>query len=88
MQNTGSVKMGGNITLDSTLALDVRNASNLKLLNANKAGGVGIGTLTAAQAIALTPYDGLIVYVINASGVFTSIGFWGYVAGTWKQITI
>lgn len=41
--------------------------------------------MTATQASAITPADGMIVYVTDTNGTFTSAGFWGYQAGAWGK---
>lgn len=41
--------------------------------------------MTATQASAITPVNGMIVYVSDTNGTFTSAGFWGYQAGAWAK---
>ena len=42
--------------------------------------------ITAAQASAITPSNGDFVYVSTTDGTFTSVGFWGYEAGSWVKL--
>ena len=42
--------------------------------------------MTATQASAITPVAGLMLYVTNTNGTFTSIGFWGYENATWVKL--
>lgn len=42
--------------------------------------------MTAIQGSALTPTDGMLIYVTSTNGTFTSIGFWGRVSGAWTQL--
>jgi len=42
--------------------------------------------MTAAQAVAITAINGLMLYVTDTDATFTSIGFWGYEAGTWIKL--
>lgn len=43
-------------------------------------------TYTATEASALTPANGWQIYVSSTNGTFTSVGFWGYVAGVWTAL--
>jgi len=42
--------------------------------------------MTATQASAITPANGMLLYVTNTNGTFTSVGFWGHVAGNWEKL--
>ncbi len=43
--------------------------------------------MTAAQGAAIaSPSDGLMIYVTSTDATFTSIGFWGRVAGVWTAL--
>lgn len=42
--------------------------------------------MTATQASAITAVDGLMLYVTDTNGTFTSIGFWGYQNGSWQKM--
>lgn len=45
--------------------------------------------MTGAQATTLeatTPPDGSMIYVTSTNGVFTAVGFWGRVSGTWTKM--
>lgn len=42
--------------------------------------------LTAVQATALTPVNGMMVYVTSTDGTFIAEGFWGYVEGAWTAL--
>ena len=48
--------------------------------------GVLMPRMTATQASAITGVNGLIVYVTDTNGTFTSAGFWGYQAGAWAKL--
>jgi len=39
--------------------------------------------MTAVQASAITPIEGLQLFVSSTDATFTTIGFWGYENGTW-----
>lgn len=39
--------------------------------------------MTAAQASAITPADGMGLYATDTNGTFTSVGFWKYESGAW-----
>jgi hypothetical protein len=42
--------------------------------------------MTAAQAGALTPTDGALIYVTTTDATFTSVGFWGVESGAWTKL--
>lgn len=42
--------------------------------------------MTATQASAITPVNGLMLYVTDTNGTFTAVGFWGYEAGAWVKL--
>jgi hypothetical protein len=48
--------------------------------------GVILPRMTAAQASAITAVNGLILYVTDTNGTFTSVGFWGYENGAWTKL--
>lgn len=46
------------------------------------------GGITAANASAMTPENGMTAYLIDTDATFTSVGFWGYENGSWKKFTL
>lgn len=42
--------------------------------------------MTAAQAGAITPVNGMMLYVTTTDLKFTAVGFWGYEAGAWVKL--
>ncbi len=42
--------------------------------------------MTGAEAIAITPADGMILYATSTSGAISSVGFWVYEAGAWRTM--
>jgi len=42
--------------------------------------------MNATQASAITPADGMLLYVTNTNGTFTSVGFWGRENGVWIKL--
>jgi len=42
--------------------------------------------MTAVQASAITPVDGLILYATTIDATFTSVGFWGYENAVWVKL--
>jgi len=46
------------------------------------------GGITATNASAMTPANGMIAYVTDTNGTFTSVGWWGYENGSWKKFTL
>jgi hypothetical protein len=49
-------------------------------------GGFVTSRMTAAQGSALAAIDGLIIYVTDTNGTFTSVGFWGYENSAWVKL--
>lgn len=48
--------------------------------------GVLMPRMTATQASAITGVNGLVLYVTDTNGTFTSVGFWGYENGAWIKL--
>ena len=48
--------------------------------------GVGLTPMTAAQASAITPFEGLELNVSDTNRDFTSIGKWQYIGGGWIKL--
>lgn len=46
-------------------------------------GSVKLRPITATAASAITPAEGMLVFVSNTDATFTTIGFWGYANGAW-----
>lgn len=42
--------------------------------------------MTDTQATAITPINGMMLYVTTIGGVFISKGFWGYEEGVWVKL--
>ncbi len=49
-------------------------------------GAVLLPSNTATQASAITPVNGMIIYVTTTDATFTSVGFWGRENGTWIKL--
>lgn len=79
--NYAAILTGGNVGIgtaspDPSALLDLVSTTQ----------GIGIPRMTGAQAIAITPFDGLVLYATSTSGAIGTIGFWGYTAGAWVQL--
>ncbi len=48
--------------------------------------GLLLPRMTATQGGAITGVDGLVIYVTNTNGTFTSVGFWGYENSAWVKL--
>jgi len=48
--------------------------------------GFLISRMTATQASAITAVNGLMLYVTDTNGTFTSVGFWGYENAAWIKL--
>ena len=53
-------------------------------LNGDKS--IQITPITATAASAITPSEGMIVFVSNTNGTFLAVGFWGYQGGLWVKM--
>lgn len=42
--------------------------------------------MTSTQGSALTPIEGLLIYVTDTNGTFTSKGWWGYNGSAWEKL--
>ncbi len=73
----GNTKIGiGTLTPNAAARLEISSTT----------GGFLTARMTATQASAITPVDGLSLYVTDTNGTFTSVGFWGYEAGAWIKL--
>ena len=54
-------------------------------LTLGKSGYLQLRSMTATEASAITPAAGMMVFVNNTNGTFTSVGFWGYDGSAWAK---
>ena len=71
----GSFGIGTN-TINASAILDVVSTTK----------GFAPPRMTSTQASAITAFDGLMLYVTDTNGTFTSVGFWGYEAIAWVKL--
>lgn len=77
MTSTGSVGIGNNPTPDTSSLLDLQSITQ----------GFLPPRMTATQASAISsPAEGLLLYVTNTNGTFTSKGWWGFSGATWEKL--
>lgn len=62
------------------------SASTVDLLTLAGDGSMTMRPITATAASAITPAEGMIVFVSNTNGTFLSVGFWGYQGGVWIKM--
>ena len=75
LTNDGSLGIGG--TPVASAILDVSSTTK----------GLLLPRMTATQASAIaTPADGLLIYVTDTNLTFTTVGFWGRLAGVWTAL--
>lgn len=91
---------GGTDLVDSTISENGSQVQSEKRIEINSGapqsnaesglnivqGTLVVARLTAAAASALSLVNGSIVYVIDTDATFTSVGFWGCVAGAWTKL--
>lgn len=61
----------------------VLSAAAVNILTLNSNGTMQMRPITATAASAITPAEGMIVFVSSTDATFISIGFWGYRNGAW-----
>lgn len=59
------------------------SASPVNLMKLNGNGSWQITPITATAASAITPAEGMMLFVSTTDATFTTIGFWGYANGAW-----
>ena len=75
--NTDGVSIGANTTPNASSILDVVSTTK----------GFLPPRMTATQASAIaSPAQGLMLFVTNTNGTFTSVGWWGYNGSTWEKL--
>lgn len=80
--------------LDATLATRTSELSLTGINSGTSATMVKFGAqgymlltpITAAAASAITPAEGMIVFVSDTDATFLTVGFWGYQGGTWIKM--
>ncbi len=65
----------GTVTPNASARLEVTSTTQ----------GFRLTPMTATQASAITPVEGLMVFTSNTNGTFTSIGLWCYENGSWSK---
>jgi hypothetical protein len=75
VRSTGNIGIG-NSSPNASAKLDITSTTQ----------GLLLPRMTATQASAITPVNGLLLYVTNTNGTFTAVGGWLYVAGAWTQL--
>lgn len=63
----------------------VLSGTTVDVLTLNANGSMQLRPITAIEASAITPVEGMIVIVNTTDATFTSTGFWGYSAGAWAK---
>jgi hypothetical protein len=76
-----TIKPGGAVGIGTSTP---SSNSLLELSSTNRA--FIIMRMTATQASAITAENGMMLYVSDTNGTFTSIGVWAYENGTWNKL--
>lgn len=79
--NYALVTNGGNVGFGTTTP---SNQALLELVSTTQA--FLVMRMTSAQASAITPSDGMMLYVTDTNGTFLVVGFWGYENGVWTKL--
>jgi hypothetical protein len=64
----------------------VTSATTQDWLTIGQSGYLKVRPMTVTEAGALTPAEGMLVFVSNTNGTFTSIGLWDYENGAWHKL--
>ncbi len=72
--------------LSETVLTTYNVGSEVSNLTLSGNGSVTLFPITATAASAITPAEGMLVFVSNTNGTFTSIGLWIYQNGAWKAL--
>jgi hypothetical protein len=64
----------------------VNAATTVDVMTLGGEGYMQLNGITATAASAITPSDGMIVYVNSTNATFTSVGFWARENGTWIKL--
>jgi len=76
INNIGNVGIGTTTPAESAI-LDLTSTTK----------GLKLPTMTSTQASAIaTPAQGLLLFVSDTNGTFTSVGWWGYNGSTWEKL--
>lgn len=76
-----------NASRESSLILNaVHSTATVDVLTLAGDGSVKLRPITATAASAITAAEGMLVFVSDTNGTFTSIGIWCYQNGAWKAL--
>jgi hypothetical protein len=64
----------------------VSSATTQDWLTIGQSGYLQVRPMTVTEAGALTPAEGMIIFVSNTNGTFTSIGLWDYENSAWHKL--
>ena len=81
-----NVNLSGGINFESTNFGGGQAHVSAKVQIESTTQGFRIVPMTATQASAITPTEGLELNVSNTNGTFTSIGKWQYIGGAWVKL--
>jgi hypothetical protein len=76
----------GQVVFGNTAGAGTAGHASAQVEIASTAKGFRIKPMTAAQASAITPAEGLFVFVSDTNGTFTSIGLWCYENAAWAKL--
>lgn len=62
------------------------NGTTVDVFQVGGEGYVKLNPITATAASAITPAEGMLVFVSNTNGTFTAIGIWCYENGAWAKL--
>jgi hypothetical protein len=56
------------------------------VLTLNGNGSIQLRPITATAASAITPAEGMLIFVSSTDATFLTIGIWSYQNGAWKAL--
>lgn len=85
--STANIPTGINLTSTNDVGIGASPSASAKLEVSSTTQGFLPPRMTATQASAIsTPAQGLLLFVSDTNGTFTSVGWWGYNGSTWEKL--
>lgn len=86
LQSTWVTATAGSETSQFKIKGRLSGGSLVDVATFNSDGSMQLTPITATAASAITPAEGMILFVSNTNGTFTSIGLWDYENGAWHKL--
>lgn len=77
---------GTDIVDNSTTTQTIDDSAEALFRTKSTTKGIVLIPMTAVQASAITPVEGLLLFVSDTDATFLSVGYWAYESGTWNKL--